>query len=130
MTESGTKKTIYIVDDNETNLIVAENALIDSYNVFTLSSAASMFNLLGNIVPDLILLDILMPEMDGFEVYSKLRQIVLLRETPIVFLTSVNVTDTIQKAMNIGAVDYIVKPYNKKDLLNRIKSVIKNQKLP
>jgi len=66
-------KTIFVVDDNNVNLLAADEALSPHYRVFTLPSASSMFEILEDIIPDMILLDILMPEIDGFEALKRLK---------------------------------------------------------
>jgi putative two-component system response regulator len=66
-------KSIFVVDDSDTNLSMAETVLEDKYNVMTMPSAAKMFTLLDKMTPDLILLDIEMPEMNGFTALQKLK---------------------------------------------------------
>jgi len=67
---------------------------------------------------------VLMPEMDGFEVYGKLRALSFMKDVPIVFLTSVNAPDEIERALKIGAADYITKPYTSENFTNRIRNAI------
>ena len=120
------KKKILIVDDDEIQLSFAEIILNDEYKIVTAKSGKkALDHLYHGFVPDLILLDILMPEMDGFEAYNRIRAISLLQDIPIVFLTSVREETKMQEALDIGAADYIMKPYNKENLLSRIKNVIK-----
>ena len=87
-------KTIFVVDDNDTNILAAKTALDGTYKVFALQSAARMFKLTERIIPDLILLDIEMPEMDGFEALRLLREDEKLRTIPVIFLTSKNDAET------------------------------------
>ena len=120
------KKKILIVDDDDIQLASAEIILRTDYNVLSSKSGKqALGHLYNGFVPDLILLDILMPEMDGFEAYNRIRAISLLQDIPVVFLTAVNETDEVQRALDIGAADYITKPYNKENLLCRIKNAIK-----
>ena len=120
------KKKVLIVDDDEIQLASAKIILDSDYNVIPAKSGKkALEHLYHGFVPDLILLDILMPEMDGFEAYNRIRAISLLQDIPVVFLTSVNETDEVQRALDIGAADYITKPYNKENLLCRIKNAIK-----
>jgi putative two-component system response regulator len=81
------QRTIFVVDDNDTNLSTAEAALEEQYRVMTLPSAAAMFELLEELSPDLILLDIEMPGMDGFEALRRLKANELLAGIPVIFLT-------------------------------------------
>ena len=115
-------KTIFVVDDNATNLSVAEEALESLYQVITLSSAAKMFSIMEKVTPDLILLDIEMPEMTGFEAMKRLKANSSHAEIPVIFLTSLS--DAVNEAYGIelGAVDFITKPFSVPVLLNRIKN--------
>ena len=114
------QKTIFVVDDNGTNLSLAEEALEEDYRVITLSSAAKMFSILEKVVPDLILLDIEMPEMDGFEALKRLKDSDLYSKIPVIFMTAT--ADAVNGAIgkNSGAPDYITKPFSRTVLLDSI----------
>ncbi|MCL2440586.1 MAG: response regulator [Treponema sp.] len=115
------QKTVFLVDDNATNLTVAEDALVKYYRVIALSSAAKMFTALEKFKPDLILLDIEMPEMSGFEAMKRLKSNSLYSEIPVIFLTGR--TDSVSEAYGIesGARDFIMKPFSEPVLINRIR---------
>ena len=115
-------KTIFVVDDNNVNLLSADEALSAHYRVFTMPSAANMFELLQDITPDLILLDILMPEIDGFETLKQLKASSKYMDIPVMFLTSRNDAETETLGFEMGIVDYVSKPFSKPVLLNRIKT--------
>jgi putative two-component system response regulator len=115
-------KTIFVVDDNNVNLLTAEETLSDWYNVITLASASLMFEFLDNIVPDLILLDIMMPEIDGFDALKQLKAIPEYAEVPVVFLTGKSDAGTEALGFEMGVVDFIIKPFSGPVLLNRIKA--------
>jgi putative two-component system response regulator len=115
-------KTIFVVDDSDTNLTMAESALEDQYRVMTMPSAASMFSFLEKVIPDLILLDIEMPEMDGFEALAKLKTKDKYSEIPIMFLTGRTDADVEARGFEMGAVDFVTKPFSAPVLLNRIKT--------
>ena len=116
------QKTVFIVDDSSTNLSMAEEALEDNYLVITLSSAAKLFNMIEKISPDLILLDIDMPDMTGFEAIKLLKNNPQYAEIPIIFLTGLTETEIEAEGIELGAVDFITKPFSKPVLLNRIKN--------
>ena len=116
------QKTIYVVDDNDTNLSVAKEALKEQYRVMTLPSAAKMFALLDKITPDLILLDIEMPEMDGFEAIKRLKENDSHADIPVIFLTSMTDATVEVKGFELGVIDFITKPFSEPVLLNRIKT--------
>jgi len=115
-------KTIFVVDDSDTNLSMAEAVLEDQYRVMTMPSAAKMFALLEKVTPDLILLDIEMPEMDGFETLAKLKTEGLWSEIPVIFLTGRNDAAVEARGLELGAVDFVTKPFSAPVLLNRIKT--------
>ena len=116
------ERTIFIVDDNETNLVDARKALIDYYQVMTLPSASKMFSLLEKVIPDLILLDIKMPEIDGFEALSRLKSASAYADIPIIFLTNISDVTVEARGFQLGVVDFITKPFSSPVLLNRIKT--------
>lgn len=115
-------KTVFIVDDNNVNLLSADKALSADYRVFPLPSAMSMFELLEDIRPDVILLDIMMPEMDGFVALKLLKSNAAYKDIPVIFLTGRNDHETEALGLESGAVDFIVKPFSASVLRNRIKT--------
>jgi len=117
------QKVIFVVDDSIINLAVAKGALeYDGYLVVTLDSADKMFKALGRVRPDLILLDINMPEMDGFSAISLLKSSDIYKDIPVIFLTAMLETEIEAKGIELGAVDFVVKPFSEPVLLNRIKN--------
>ncbi|MDR1836979.1 MAG: response regulator [Treponema sp.] len=115
-------RTIFVVDDSDTNLSMAEAALEDQYRVMTMPSAAKMFALLDKVKPDLVLLDIEMPEMDGFTALGKLKSEDSWANIPVVFLTGRTDANVEARGFEMGAVDFITKPFSAPVLLNRIKT--------
>jgi putative two-component system response regulator len=110
------------VDDNDTNLLVAEDALEKEYDVVTMSSAAMMFELLEKITPDLILLDIKMPVMNGIEALERLKSIKSYASIPVILLTSLANPSVEAQGFELGAIDFISKPFSAPVLLHRIKT--------
>jgi putative two-component system response regulator len=117
-------KTILVVDDSTSNLAIAEEALAGYFNVMTFSSAEKMLPVLQKIIPDLILLDIEMPGMNGFEVMRQLKESDSWSSIPVVFLTAMN--DEANKAygVELGAEGFITKPFSAAELLNQIKPLV------
>ena len=122
-------KTIFIVDDNDTNLMAAKTALEGIYKSYALPSALQMFKLAEKIIPDLILLDIDMPEMDGFQAMQKLKSDCKLQSVPIIFLTGKNDEATEIRGFEMGALDFINKPFSPPVLVRRIETHIETDKL-
>jgi len=115
-------KTIFVVDDSDTNLSMAKNTLENHYRVLTIPSAEKLFKLLEKITPDLILLDIEMPEMDGFEALLYLKSGALYRDIPVIFLTGYSDHTVEARGFEMGVIDFITKPFSPLVLLNRIKT--------
>ena len=116
------QKTIFVVDDNDTNLSMAKEALKEQYQVMTLPSAAKMFVLIEKVTPDLILLDIEMPEMDGFEALHILKENAVWADIPVIFLTGMTDAAVEVRGFQLGVVDFITKPFSSPVLLNRIET--------
>jgi len=113
-------KTIFVVDDSAVNLTIAKQALEKDYQVLTLPSAAKMFNILEKVMPDFILLDIEMPEMDGMTALQKLKDNERTSKIPVMFLTASMEDTTEVRGLELGAVDFVTKPCSQAVLLNRI----------
>ena len=119
---SSEQKKIIVVDDNLDNLSAVRNMLKDIYVVYPCPSASKMFDVLKHVQPDLILLDVEMPEMNGYEAAEKLKNDDKHREIPIIFLTSMDDEESKKKGLSLGAVDYIRKPIVAADLLQRLET--------
>ena len=112
--------TIFVVDDQDINLVKAKRALEDRYRVRTLPSAEKMFAIMEKILPDLILLDIEMPEMDGFSAIQRLKAGERTAGIPVMFLTASMDDEVEARGLELGAVDFVTKPFSTSVLLNRI----------
>jgi putative two-component system response regulator len=115
-------KTIFVVDDSDTNLSMVEDALEKKYQVMTVPSALKMFALLEKVTPDLILLDVEMPDMNGFEALLCLKSSPLHKDIPVIFLTGYTDYEIEAHGFEMGVVDFIAKPFSTPVLLNRIKT--------
>jgi putative two-component system response regulator len=124
------RKLIMLVDDNLTNLLVGKTALSADYTVLTVPSASKMLQALEWRTPELILLDVDMPEMDGFEAINILKERRETREIPVIFLTAMEESTYELKGLQLGAVDYITKPFSPPLLRKRVALhlLLENQK--
>jgi signal transduction histidine kinase len=116
------RKRIIIVDDNLEDLAALKNTLKDVYEVYPCQSAINMFDLLEHIQTDLILLDVGMPDINGYEAAQKLKNHALYRDIPIIFLTSWIEPNSEIEGLRLGALDYIHKPFVAPLLLQRLKT--------
>ncbi|MCL2008072.1 MAG: response regulator [Treponema sp.] len=125
------RKNILLVDDDQVHLHITKTALKDEYEVFMVKSGKDALEFLNKkqIIPDLILLDIMMPEMDGWVVYENIQNIAELEFTPIIFYSSLDDESTIEKAYELGIFDYITKPCNMTVLQNRVKEILSKAEL-
>lgn len=119
---------ILIVDDQEANTKIAQFYLesVGYQNIYTCHSAAQSIDLATELLPDLILLDIVMPEMNGFTVCRKIKMIEGCQSIPILFFSSLDDTKTRIKSYRLGAVDYVAKPLQKNELVARTDAHIQN----
>lgn len=120
----GVKKTILIVDDDRMNLVQAQKFLMEEYKVVGVNSGKQAFKYLMKFRPDLILLDIFMPEIGGFEVMKLLQENKDWCKIPVIFLTADRKTETESRCFQMGAHDFITKPFEPGIMLNRIRRAI------
>jgi len=123
------KPNVLIVDDEPLNLRVSAECLTNYYTIFFARNGQEALDLLPTQSVDVILLDINMPEMDGFQTARKIHELDPDREIPIIYLTADTSEDTISKAFDNGAADYIIKPFKQKELLARVKNRIETERL-
>lgn len=122
------RQKVLIVDDVTKNIQLVANFLKQAgYDINYAISGKTAIKHIKRENFDLILLDIMMPEMDGFEVCQKLKSDVETKEIPVIFLTAKADIDSITKAFKVGGIDYITKPFNKAELLARVKTHLKLQ---
>jgi putative two-component system response regulator len=115
-----TRSKIILVDDNMSNLTQGRNMLKTFYEVYPAPSAAKLFEILENVLPDLILLDIEMPEVNGYEAIKKLKADARFVDIPVIFLTSLDDDSSELEGLDLGATDYVSKPFAAPLLLKRI----------
>ena len=114
------RKKVILVDDNPINLKLARNTLMGKYDVFTVPSAEKLFQLLEQTTPDIILLDVMMPGLSGYEAIKMLKSEPRTADIPVVFLTSKSDTNSELEGFIHGAVDYVSKPFSPQLLLKRV----------
>ncbi len=105
------QQTILIVDDAPANIEVLSAAIGDSYEILFATDGREAIRLAFEVIPDLILLDVLMPGMGGYDVCRSLKNNPALRDIPVIFITALDQEDQETKGLELGAVDYITKPF-------------------
>lgn len=113
---------ILVIDDTKTNIDVLDGILSMDYDIYVALNGEKGIMLTDKIHPDLILLDVMMPEMDGYETLRQLHERNILRDTPVIFLTAKADAKSEQTGLDLGAVDYITKPFNPSLVKLRIKN--------
>jgi len=122
--EKSTRKKIIIVDDSVSYLSVVRTLLKPFYDTYPVPSGKKLFMIMEKFIPDLILLDIAMPEMDGFEIIKIMKESSRYKNIPVVFITAQDDEDSAVKGLNYGAVDYVTKPFHGPLLLQRISNLL------
>ncbi|MGE5658433.1 MAG: EAL domain-containing protein [Actinomycetota bacterium] len=122
--------TILIVDDVPTNLAILTDFLSEAnFEILVAQDGESAIQKVNYAIPDLILLDIMMPGMDGFQTCKRLKEHPLHSQIPIIFITALSEPNHIVKGLSLGAVDYITKPFQKEEVLARINTHLERQHL-
>ena len=118
------RPVVMVVDDNVASLQTALNALEDICDVFTVPSAEKMFDLLERNTPMLILLDINMPDINGYEALQRLKGNSATRGIPVIYMTGVQSQESQLDGFSMGAEDYILKPFTPQLLQKRVELMV------
>ena len=118
------RRKIIIVDDNASSLALVRNLLKEHYEVYPAPSAIKLFTIMGNFIPDLVLLDIDMPGMSGYEVMQVMRENPRFKDIPIILLTGKNDLESEIEGFKLGAADYVTKPFSGELLLRRVSNLL------
>lgn len=120
---------VMVVDDQTSNIQVVGTMLTrEGYEVIPATSGTQALQRMAARLPDLVLLDVMMPDMDGFEVCRRLREHPDTSALPVIFVSAANDTDAIMRGLEAGGVDYITKPFNKAELLARVRNQVDLQR--
>ncbi len=122
------KQKIFIVDDTPANIQILDETLKDEYEIYFALNGKDALQNAVTVIPDLILLDIMMPEIDGYEVCRTLKNNPLLKDIPVIFITALDQADHETKGLELGAVDYITKPFNPAIVRLRVKNHLELKK--
>lgn len=121
-------QVILVVDDDTSNLALAQKILGKEYRIAAANSGMVALRYLENNCPDLILMDINMPEMDGFQVIEKVREMERFSHIPVIFLTADNDPETETRCFASGAVDFVAKPFIPDVLMSRVRKTLELEK--
>jgi len=119
------KHTVLIVDDTKSNIDILLELLGQEYDILVSLDGENALNIIENESIDLILLDIMMPEMDGYEVCRILKGQANTEDIPIIFITAKTDEDSIEMAYEVGGIDYVTKPFKPRELTARVKTQLK-----
>ena len=114
--------TVMVVDDTEANIDILVEALADFYEIVVATDGQTALESIDEQIPDLILLDIMMPGIDGYEVLKRVKSNKKTRHVPIIFVTALGDQTDETKGLELGAVDYITKPFSPPIVLARVKN--------
>jgi len=130
MSKSAARDIVLVVDDSPDTLRMLTDAIEDAgMTVLVAREGAQALAMIGRITPDVILMDAVMPGMDGFETARQLKRNKALAHVPVIFMTGLSETEDIIKGLNAGGVDYVTKPIVPQELLARIRVHLANARL-
>ena len=124
------KPSLLLVDDTPTNLEILVGFFAETgFEVFVAANGEQALQQVNDIIPDLILLDVMMPGIDGFETCRRLKESPKTKDIPIIFMTALSDTDNKVKGLSVGAVDYVTKPIQQEEVLARVNTHLKIREL-
>ncbi len=127
---SDAKKILAVDDENDVLLIIKTALISEGFSVKTASSGIEALGTAEEFNPDLVILDMMMPEMTGFDVLKQMREIPVLKTVPVIMLTGVADKEKIREAINAGVNYYMVKPFEFHDLISKVRLAISDAENP
>jgi len=124
-TDTGIENSVLIVDDEASNLISLTHILNTEYTVFAAKNGQDAIKIAIEQLPDVIMLDVLMPDMDGYDTLAELKNIEETKQIPVIFITGLDDIDSEKKGLTLGAADYIPKPFNREIVRLRVENQLK-----
>lgn len=121
------KNKVLIVDDEDINIDVLRNALSDDYNIYAVKDGHKCIEIMKKIRPDIVLLDVIMPEIDGYDTIKLIKEDPSINEIPVIFLTALKDIESKTRGFELGAVDYVTKPFYTLEIKARVKTQIEIQ---
>jgi len=118
------KKKVLVIDDSETNNFLVKAILEENKDilVFTLSNSKKAIKLIQEINPDLVILDIMMPDIDGIQILRELNQLKIIHKYNIIVVSAKNNASIKEEALTLGALDYIIKPIGNSNLFEKVEN--------
>ncbi|MBF0499793.1 MAG: response regulator [Candidatus Riflebacteria bacterium] len=123
------KPLVLIVDDTSDNISLLASILGTDYEIAIATNGTQALEMVGDTPPNLILLDVMMPDIDGYEVCRRLKKNMATHMIPVIFLTAKSEVDDIVRGFDAGGVDYVTKPFQTAELKARVKTHIQFQQL-
>ena len=117
-------RSVLVVDDEKINLNVMNHTLHQEYTIYSAKNGMTALELANEHLPDLILLDIVMPDMDGYEVISRLKASERTKDIPVIFITGLSDSEDMEKGIALGAVDFVTKPLTATVLKEKVRKQI------
>ena len=123
-----TEKKILVIDDSETNNILIKSLFehLEGYEVIALNNSKEVLHIIEKFLPDLILLDLMMPQKDGFTILKELKSIPVCKDIPVIIVSAKQEARDIELAMKLGASDYIRKPLGNNNLVKKVEAFFTN----
>jgi CheY-like chemotaxis protein len=119
---------ILVVDDSTTNIVLLEAILEErGYKIYTALNAREAYAIIAKHQPDLILLDLLMPKISGFDFLEEIKKRKETRDTPVIIVSALADEENIDKILNMGAIDFVKKPIDLQYLVNKVESLLHKQ---
>lgn len=116
------KNSVLVIDDEKTNLMILSRMLAPNYTVYLTKNGTSAIEMINKCMPDLILLDVIMPDISGFDVLKMIKESPAIQNIPVIFITGLESAEDEKKGLGLGAVDFIHKPFSEEKVMSKVQA--------